>query len=628
MQLSLPFLDLEPRGDCEGDIPVEHPPETIAADTGTQAQPEPVDPAPAPEHSEQGLVDAASVGDTPPQPPSTLADVMRHLRAAEVKTRRNGDMRSALRTVQKVLGVPLAEIPAQPVQLATLLGKASPAVARVTHLRWIRVRSLVLTALVEQGVKLVPGRDVDGPSDAWRSLAERLPDKKSRIGLHRGLSYFTREGIKPESVCAADFDRFREALLTGSLQARPERIYRTTVRLWNAAAQETPGWPNLTIGLAPNPRHYALPWEDFPESLCAEVEAFLIDGGDPDPLSDDFRKALKPGTVELRRKQIHQAATALVMSGFPQKDITSLGVLTAPPNAKAALRQLLDRKGGKTTPYLAQQAQLLATIARDWVKASSDELKGLRTFASNLRVPKAGMTSRNKERLRQFDLPANQDALLNLPSRVMKAAARAEVGDLQVARRVMYAIAVEILIMAPLRMANLTNLELGRQLQPTRRDGHQIWHIVIPAEEGKTNQALEMGLPPESCALLESYLETYRPRLGGADSTFLFPGRGAAPRSPVALSNGIQKFISDETGIKMHSHLFRHLAGKLHLEVHPQGIETVRQVLGHRSSATTLRSYTQVRTAQAFRNLDATIAERRENALIAAKRTPEKKASK
>lgn len=66
----------------------------------------------------------------------------------------------------------------------------------------------------------------------------------------------------------------------------------------------------------------------------------------------------------------------------------------------------------------------------------------------------------------------------------------------------------------------------------------------------------------------------------------------------------------------MNVHLFRYLATKLHLETYPEDIETVRQILGHRSITTTLRSYTDIKTAAAFRRYDDIIAGLREQSRV------------
>ena len=60
-------------------------------------------------------------------------------------------------------------------------------------------------------------------------------------------------------------------------------------------------------------------------------------------------------------------------------------------------------------------------------------------------------------------------------------------------------------------------------------------------------------------------------------------------------------------------HLFRQIAGKLYLAAHPEGIETVRQILQHSSSATTARYYVEHKISEAFRRYDATLSAHRQS---------------
>ena len=57
----------------------------------------------------------------------------------------------------------------------------------------------------------------------------------------------------------------------------------------------------------------------------------------------------------------------------------------------------------------------------------------------------------------------------------------------------------------------------------------------------------------------------------------------------------------------MTPHQFRHLAAKLYLDQHPDGGESVRRLLGHKSLQTTMRYY---------RELESVLAGRRYAALL------------
>jgi integrase len=54
-------------------------------------------------------------------------------------------------------------------------------------------------------------------------------------------------------------------------------------------------------------------------------------------------------------------------------------------------------------------------------------------------------------------------------------------------------------------------------------------------------------------------------------------------------------------------HQFRHLAAKLYLDEHPEGFETVRRLLGHKSIETTMRFYRELEAALASKRYAAVL---------------------
>jgi integrase len=545
--------------------------------------------------------------------PVTLADVLARLEANPSCERRHLEMKSSIRRMAKVLRRSLIDTPADPAELRMLIAAATPASVGVSKANWSRIRSLTLAALRDLGVDMVPGRDIGGCSPAWRHLADQLPTRALRVGLSRFMSHCTRRVVEPQDVTVETFAEFDSALRRKSLCLTPEALYRATVRFWNKAADAVDAWPQTRLPFERHQRFYSHEWDQFPPSFVRDVEAFLrasADGDELDELDDSYVRPVKPATVALRRRQLRQLATVLVLSGLPIDRLTSLAVLAEPANAKGAIRFQRARQGGAKTTSVEQQAWLLATISRYWVKDLGQAAE-LRDIARRLNVKPKGMTPRNRSRLRQFDLKANQDALLHLPATVLKEAKRDKAGTPAEARRVLLATAVEFLIVAPMRVGNLTGLEHSRHILEIGRGRASNRHIIVPAEETKTDVAFEMILPADSAAVLDVYLKTYRPRVCAVPSPYLFPNADGGRRSTIPFSKAISDFIEKETGIRMHVHLFRHLAGKFHLDAHPNDLETVRQVLGHASTATTARHYAELRTDQSMQRYDQTVADLR-----------------
>jgi integrase len=209
--------------------------------------------------------------------------------------------------------------------------------------------------------------------------------------------------------------------------------------------------------------------------------------------------------------------------------------------------------------------------------------------------------------------------LLTLPIELMRQARRHR-NPQRGAVRAQLAVAIEILLMAPVRMSNLTKLDIERNL--VRPGLGKALQIVISAEEVKNREPLEYPLPPESVDLLERYIREFRPHLAPAGNTALFPGVADGPKNQAFFGTQISRAIRAHTGMQIHPHLFRHIAAKLFLDANPGAYEVVRRVLGHRSIDTTTGFYTGLETAAAVRHFDKTILSlRRESGTEGYKRT-------
>jgi integrase len=165
--------------------------------------------------------------------------------------------------------------------------------------------------------------------------------------------------------------------------------------------------------------------------------------------------------------------------------------------------------------------------------------------------------------------------------------------------------------MAPVRIGNLARLDLDRNL--IRPGCGKEIHIVIEPEDVKNDEPLHFPLPAESVALIDRYLNEFRPHLATPGCTALFPGRHGGSKSLKALRSQICGAVHRYTGMSIHPHLFRHIAAKLYLDEHPGGYEVIRRVLGHRSISTTTSFYCGLETVSAVRHFDETILKLRKN---------------
>jgi integrase len=154
------------------------------------------------------------------------------------------------------------------------------------------------------------------------------------------------------------------------------------------------------------------------------------------------------------------------------------------------------------------------------------------------------------------------------------------------------AIVHAILTNAPMRFSNLLDLDFERHFRPKGTGPRATWILSVPRDEVKNEQHLEFELSVETAAMLRLYRDRYRAVLVEArGSTLLFPGRKGGHKHHVTLSQQLCRTVRARTGIRLHPHLYRHIAAYIYLRAHPGDFETVRQLLGHTSIDTTRRFY-------------------------------------
>ena len=532
----------------------------------------------------------------------SLAEVLAAVFSANLPDRRRQEMASALRTVSRVLGKPLASVPADPRRLSDRLKQVSPLAIDISPGRWNNIRSHVRSslALVQ---RMAPGRHLNNMSPAWEALWTQLKSRPARIALSRFVRFCSAEGIEPEGVTAATFVAFRTDL-DHTLLNSPDRAFAALARGWRLAQKEIYRWPRAGIATPDRRNRWTLPLTRFPASFQEDCKAWCDRLAGRDLLEEVSFRPARPITVRHRNFQIRSFASALVLCGRDPATIISLRDLIEIEAFKEGLKFFIERKGGKSTSAIAHLARSLKSIARHHLHLDRDHLDKLGTIIVRLEGGRRGLTETNRARLRQLDDLQNLAALLQLPRKLMGIAARNRRPH-RGSVTAQIAVAIEILTMAPMRIRNLATLDIYRNFVRTGPNGGV--HIVVEPEEVKNSEPLDYPLPPQSVEIIERYLREFRPRLAPAGSTALFPGRSGGPKAGNFLAQQISNTIHTYTGMRINPHLFRHVAAKLYLDANPGGYEVVRRVLGQRSINTTVRFYTGLETASAVRHFDATI---------------------
>ncbi len=536
-----------------------------------------------------------------------LSDAIR--RDLQVLATRRRDVCSAIRILCTALGETPADVPASHAYFRRRLKDFHPKQAGLGEKRFRNIRSDIGFALRRHlGQSSLAGRRAP-LSPAWVALRNRLHADGFRYGLSRFMQFCSARRVAPDGVDDTVGRRFLIWLRDETFVQNPKALHRRTLRLWNKAANTTDGWPQIFLTLPSKHKGYCLPWDRLPVPLREDATAWLESLRNPDILGDDApARPARPATIKARTFQVRQIVAALAHAGHDTGALTSLADLVDPERVRRVLRFFLARSGGEPTSQTAAIAGALVAMARNWVRVDPRELAELRNLKRKVTPRQEGLTEKNRSRLRQFDSDHNKALLLGFPQAVLN-----EVGGKSEPKRkdallVQTALAVELLIVMPVRLKNLVGLSMDRHIVRRREHARERALIVIPPHEVKNREELVFELWPESIKLLDHYLERYRPLLAKGPSGWLFPGtRPGRHKSPDQLTRQIRKTVFKWTGLIVTTHLFRHIDAKLYLDEKPGGYEVMRRVLAHRRMDTTTRHYTGLETAAAARHFDQVI---------------------
>jgi integrase len=538
-----------------------------------------------------------------------LSDVIARLdHAGHLTRRQRADLRSAVRTVGRILDRPLSELPAHPEFLRKRLEAVVPAAVGLTAARWTNVRSLLRKALDATGFAVMPGRYLAPLTPAWATLHDRLPTRTLSIGLSRFLHFCSASGIEPGTVSPETFQTFREALEHESLLSDPRTVHREACRCWNMAAEHVAEWPRCMVDVPIYKMRYILDWADFPASFRSDVEAMLDAARRTDPLVETTLPRINAITAKDRLQQLRRLASAAVLNGIVPERLRGIADLVQVDVAKAALRFYLERSNNKLTSRIHDSSWLIWMLARHWVGVDEGHLHELRQLIRRLDPGRRGMTDKNRSTLRQFNDADRIKALLALPDRCYAHLPPGQTPGLRQAVELQVALAVALLTAAPVRIRNLASIHLQRNIVRTGKKTH----LYFPGEEVKNGLEMEFPLPLHVSDLLDRYVHDVRPAAVRAPNDWLFPGEQTGHKKPSLLSSQIADLVEGHIGVRMTAHQFRHLAGYIFLREHPGGHEVVRRLLGHRSITTTLEFYAGMEVTEAVRHYDQTILTLRE----------------
>ena len=541
-------------------------------------------------------------------PGLTLADVLERLNAKpELSDRRRRDLASAVRTVARLLRRNPAEVDADLDALRTRFDPIHPVQAGMSAKRLANVKSDLLAAItMTRSVRRIHIRKRPRAAE-WDAFLATVEVKNQRWSLSRLAKFCSTAGIAPAEMSDAVLESFGDHLRQTQLAKDPDDVVTVTRQTWNGIVERSGAdLPMLTR--PPSRRFITRPLTEYPQSFQDDLEAWLRRQSSASMFDEEAPpKALRPTSLRNIEASIRQFAHALVEDGCAPETLTCLTDLVKSETYKQGLAHFVRRNGGTPPSWLANMAGHLVAIAKYHVKVEATHLGRLRAVKKRIAFDYDGLTDKNKARLSQFDNRRNLKRLIELPEHLLEKARSAKHHSSRQAVAVMHAVAIEILLACPMRAGNLAHLDIDRHLRWLGAGRDERLAIFVSGEEVKNGQPIEANLSPDCMRLVKTYLADWHHLLSDEPSTALFPMRNGGPRRPGHLSREMSRTIFRETGIEMHGHLFRHLAGKLHLDANPGEYETVRRLLGHRKLQTTTNSYAPLNNKRAVDRYSETL---------------------
>ena len=541
----------------------------------------------------------------------TFADLLGQVQNdAALAAQRRADLRSALRGFARLMGQQPALMPALPSLYRGRLKDLNPAASGLSAKRLANIKADVLHCLRRYGTvkrrNALPGLD-----PTWRGIWASLT-----VYEHCQLSRFARwcsaMAIPPTDVDDQVVERFQTDLVAESFLRNPESLVQQTRHAWNRIRERGVELDLQRLTIPRRQETYVFPVTVFPASFQTELDAYCQHLAGADPFAEEGPvKPLRPASIKRTRFQILQLAAGFVHAGrHDPASIACFADLMTPIALKIALGFFLARASNKSTIQISMLAAMALSIGRHWLKLDAATLEAIQRLAKKVAVRQRGMTEKNHHRLRQFDDPRNLEALLFYADDVFTELGKKDDGGRDAALQAQTAIAVALLIAAPIRSRNLVALQLDIHILRSRTTDDAVWHLVIAAEQTKNTKRLEFQLGEHLVDLLRLYLERYRPRLTHPGNAFLFPS-GDGHLATNSLGARLTNSVLQRTGLRVNQHLFRHFAGKLILTARPGAYGVVEHVLGHRDPMTTRTFYTGTETAAATRHFDALVQETR-----------------
>ena len=279
------------------------------------------------------------------------------------------------------------------------------------------------------------------------------------------MRFCSASSIAPGEVDESIVERFR-GYRAQSGKPADDASGRRLVRTWNSNVGKIQGWP--AHRLKPAKKNLTeVPWAAFPEGFRQDVDQYLQGLTQVRRGRNGRRiRPLKSSTIKARRTELAAAARMAVKTGVAIGDLTSLSALLSPDVVEKILDAYWVKNGETPKAFTIDLACRFLSIARQTKcidEAACEHLEQMRRDLEDQR--RGGLTDKNTALIRQVLTPGVWSRVVKLPQEMMSTAASQRLSaPLRAAVTAQIAVAIAILTVAPVRLANLVAIKLGINL--------------------------------------------------------------------------------------------------------------------------------------------------------------------
>jgi integrase-like protein len=508
----------------------------------------------------------------------------------------------SLRQILKWLDRPAAVVAARLSSLRMLMGQLHHARIGVTAKTLQNHKSNVRAALRWFGKEHdVPVRGVPLLAE-WATLRDGIEDRGQRARLYGLMRYCSGRGIAPVAVDDTTLNDYLRYRAETTALAFNNTARRSIARTWNACSDAIQGWPMQRLTEPPIKAKAGPAWEDFPEGLRQDVDAYLDRLAKPRRgLSGKRIRPCRPATIRTRRAELVAVARMAVRLDVPIESLKSLAALLHPDVVESVIEAYWQKNGNKPKVFTIDLGWKLLRIARETGCLDQTAVERLDEIRATLEDHRqSGLTEKNLKLVRLALTDGIWSEVISLPNILMQQARYAkDHAPVKAAVTAQLAVAGAILTFAPIRLGNLVAIELGQNLIKPGGLNSPYW-LVFPNYDVKNEVDLNFKFDEALTELIDEYVHEFRPGLlRRSNASWLFPGVAGDPKTASMFSTQITERIVKATGLRITAHQFRHAAAAFYLKHHPGDYETVRRFLGHRNIQTTINFYCGLQTMQA-----------------------------